>query len=170
MYSARLVQFGVPASLIKDLLVPNLNFWIDNMHREQPHVQSPAAAADRPTSTIFDDDVDDNNDIEQTTHDAKRLLKKVHRDLSTPANMAKYPLPALSLEGDNSLIRSVQHLNEFYKQPTYRPLIPLVSRVYSLAGTSAIVEQAFSSSGRVDSPSRNRLDPITVEQLTGKSL
>ncbi len=169
-YSNRLTDFGVTLEVLKAVHA-NLNKWIE----DTPDAAKPAepAAAERPTTALFDDDDDDDDDDNHNDNnnnviiDTKNVLKTALKELSKESTMARYPLPRLSLEGDNNLLHAVEHVNHFYNQPTFKRLIPLASRVFSLLGSSAIVEQAFSASGRTHTPLRNRMHPDTLEKITG---
>jgi hypothetical protein len=167
-YSNRLTDFGVSLPVLKAVHA-NLNKWIE----DTPDAATPAEpAAERPTTALFGDDDDDDNHNNSNNNnnaiiDTKNLLKTALKELSKQSTMARYPLPRLSLEGDNNLLHAVEHVNHFYNQPTFKRLIPLASRVFSLLGSSAIAEQAFSASGRTHTPLRNRMHPDTLEKITG---
>lgn len=172
-YSMRLDTFGVLRPT-QQAVLRNLDKWIDEMSHETSRDHSPNDDDDndRPTTTLLDDlpVVPTSRPSPPSSVQVKGALRTAINDLSRK-NMidAHYPLPSFSLLGANGLNASVDYLDRFYNSDAkYAPLHPLLYRVFSLSGSEAGAEQAFSVSGRFDSPLRNRLDPNTLEMLTGK--
>jgi hypothetical protein len=87
----------------------------------------------------------------------------------TPTHMALYPLPrdAATMAVEFTSERTAVVLREvFGGSSPHRVLAPVVRMIMSMPASSASAERAFSTSGRICSPFRNRLAPSAVEQLT----
>ena len=156
----------------------------------------------RPQSDIFGDEDDDLVDgsvpdaaRKSRIESAQRSLKQLIEVMSTPAHMAKYPLPDIthylspandSISGALDSLRAVDAATSaFYNEhrALVAPIWPVIKAVFSASGSSAGArpsshcvlmlpagaEQAFSTSGRLDSPLRNSMAPSTLEKLTGAS-
>jgi hypothetical protein len=117
------------------------------------------------------------------------LLQTLIESMSTTAHLQKYPILLEQLTVDR-MTMSNQQFAAYYKVDAWLPLRPLVKLIFSGSGSSASTlvfvfisssdtdyfklqagaEQAFSSSGRIDAPLRNRLHPVTLEKLTSNNI
>jgi hypothetical protein len=156
----------------------NCKRWIDEAFNDD--AQPVALASMKRARYMVDDEDSDNNDdagraaAQQPRRqaDMKAALKAVLGELDSDDFRHTATRVLWSAE---SLALARQQLRQFYVTPATKDVFllanlelikPLARLIFSLSPVSAGAERAFSCSGRINSPMRNKLSPDAIEKLT----